>query len=80
MLYYVGQVLGEFFCINREGKLELRKYGITPVMTVQQKHRFASSFSDSVEFKNVSGVKKQEVHKEVHIDNVTIRVAYFYEW
>lgn len=26
VLYYVGQVLGGFFCINREGKLELRKY------------------------------------------------------
>ncbi len=48
VLYYVGQVLGGFFCINREGKLELRKYGITPVMTVQQKHRFSSSFSDFI--------------------------------
>ena len=27
VLFYVGQVLGGFFCINREGKLELRKYG-----------------------------------------------------
>ena len=48
VLYYVGQVLGGFFCINREGKLELRKYGITLVMTVQQKHRFSSSFSDFI--------------------------------
>ena len=48
VLYYVGQVLGGFFCINREGKLELRKYGITPVLTVQQKHRFSSSFSDFI--------------------------------
>ena len=48
VLYYVGQVLGGFFCINREGKLELRKYGVTPVMTVQQKHRFSSSFSDFI--------------------------------
>ena len=27
VLYFVGQVLGGFFCISREGKLELRKYG-----------------------------------------------------
>ena len=48
VLYYVGQVLGGFFCINREGKLELRKYGNEPVMTVQSKHRFTSSFSDFI--------------------------------
>jgi hypothetical protein len=41
VLYYVGQVLGGFFCINREGKLELRKFGNVPVMTVLQKHRFS---------------------------------------
>ena len=34
VLYYVGQVLGGFFCINREGKLELRKFGNEPVMEV----------------------------------------------
>ena len=27
VLYFVAQVLGGFFCINRERKLELRKYG-----------------------------------------------------
>ena len=48
VLFYVGQVLGGFFCINREGKLELRKYGNSPVMTVQGKHRFTSSFSDFI--------------------------------
>ena len=48
VLFYVGQVLGGFFCINREGKLELRKYGNSPVMTVQSKHRFTSSFSDFI--------------------------------
>jgi hypothetical protein len=46
--YYVGQVLGGFFCINWEGKLELRKFGNVPVMTVLQKHRFSSSFSDFI--------------------------------
>nr|WP_217934575.1 hypothetical protein [Enterocloster clostridioformis] len=48
VLYYVGQVLGGFFCINREGKLELRKYGNVPVMTVSDKLRFSSSFSDFI--------------------------------
>ncbi len=48
VLYYVGQVLGGFFCINREGKLELRKYGNEPSVTVSGKQRFSSSFSDFI--------------------------------
>ncbi|GLC79332.1 hypothetical protein [Lacrimispora brassicae] len=48
VLYYVGQVLGGFFCMNREGKLELRKYGNKPVVTVSRKQRFSSSFSDFI--------------------------------
>ncbi len=48
VLYFVGQVLGGFFCINREGKLELRKYGRSPVMEVKSRHRFTSSFSDFI--------------------------------
>ena len=48
VLYYVEQVLGGFFVINREGKLELRKYTAEPVLTVEQKHRFSSSFSDYI--------------------------------
>ena len=48
VLYFVGQVLGGFFCINREGKLELRKYGRLPVMEVKSRHRFTSSFSDFI--------------------------------
>jgi len=48
MLYYVGQVLGGFFCINRVGKLELRKYGTEPVMEIGSRHRFSSSFSDFI--------------------------------
>ena len=44
VLFYVAQVLGGFFIINREGKLELRKYGKDPVMKVEQRHRFSSSF------------------------------------
>lgn len=34
MLLYVGQVFGGFFCVNRFGKLELRKYGAEPVMKI----------------------------------------------
>ena len=48
VLYFTAQVLGGFFCVNREGKLEFRKYGETPVMEILQKHRFSSSFSDFV--------------------------------
>ena len=48
VLYFVGQVLGGFFCINREGCLELRKYGAAPVLEVKGKHRFSSSFSDFI--------------------------------
>lgn len=48
LLYYVGQVLGGFFCINREGKLELRKFSNEPVMEVESRHRFSSSFSDFI--------------------------------
>ena len=48
ILYFVGQVLGGFFCINREGKLELRKYGAEPVMELGSRQRFSSSFSDFV--------------------------------
>ena len=48
VLFYIGQVLGGFFCINREGKLELRKYGNEPVMDISNKQRFSSSFSDFI--------------------------------
>ena len=48
VLHFVAQVLGGFFVINREGKLELRKYGTVPVMEIQSKHRFSSSFSDFI--------------------------------
>ena len=34
VLFFVGQVLGGFFCINRRGRLELRKYGAEPVLEV----------------------------------------------
>ena len=48
VLYFTAQVLGGFFCVNRDGKLEFRQYGNTPVMEILQKHRFSSSFSDFV--------------------------------
>lgn len=48
VLFYVAQVLGGFFVINRVGKLELRKYGKDSVMKVEQRHRFSSSFSDFI--------------------------------
>ncbi len=48
VLHFTAQVLSGFFCINREGRLEFRQYGNTPVMEILQKHRFSSSFSDFV--------------------------------
>lgn len=48
VLFYIGQVLGGFFCITREGKLGFRKYGIDPVMNITNKQRFSSSFSDFI--------------------------------
>ena len=48
VLYFVAQVLGGFFCMNREGRLELRKYGTAPVLEIMGKHRFSSSFSDFI--------------------------------
>lgn len=48
VLYFVAQVLGGFFSINREGRLELRRYGTVPVLEIKGKHRFSSSFSDFI--------------------------------
>ena len=60
VLFYVAQVLGGFFIINREGKLELRKYGKDFVMKVEQRHRFSSSFSDFItRYTAVSSTNKQ---------------------
>lgn len=70
VLYYVGQVLGGFFCINREGKLELRKYGNKPVMEMETKHRFTSSFSDFItRYTAVSSTNmKTETAEYYHLD------------
>lgn len=48
LIYYIAQVLGCFATINREGKLEFRKYGNVSVMDVPNTQRFSSSFSDFV--------------------------------
>jgi hypothetical protein len=48
VLYYTAQVLGCFCCINREGKLELRKYNSAPILQIGSRQRFSSSFSDFV--------------------------------
>lgn len=46
VIYYIAQLLGCFATINRNGRLELRRYGRTPAMTVSAKQRYSSSFSD----------------------------------
>lgn len=48
MIFYVAQVLGRVCQINREGKLELKAYAAEPVVTMEAKHRFSSSYSDFV--------------------------------
>lgn len=48
LIYYVAQVLGCVCQINREGKLELVKYGVSPVAEVPSSQRFGSSYSDFV--------------------------------
>lgn len=48
VLFYIGQILGVFFFINRSGKLELKKYGTEAVMEISNKQRFSSSFSDFI--------------------------------
>lgn len=47
-LYYLAQTLGCFAVIDRYGKLCLTSYGNTPVMAIDIRHRFSSSFSDFV--------------------------------
>jgi hypothetical protein len=48
LIYYVAQVLGCFATINRNGKLEMRSYGIEPVIDIPDIQRFSSSFSDFI--------------------------------
>lgn len=48
VLFYIGQILGGFFFINRSGKLELKKYGTEAVMEISNKQKFSSSFSDFI--------------------------------
>ena len=47
-LYYLAQTLGCFAVIDRYGKLSLTSYGSSPVMAIDIRHRFSSSFSDFV--------------------------------
>lgn len=46
VLHFVAQVLGGFFVISRDGKLELRRFGNTPVAELPREQRYHSSFSD----------------------------------
>lgn len=50
VLYYVGQVMGGSFVMNRAGQLELRKYENTPVLMVERRHRFTSSLLEVIIF------------------------------
>ena len=70
VLFYVAQVLGCFCVINREGKLELRRYSDDPVLTVEVQHRFSSSFSDFItRYTAVSSTNmKTETAEYYHLD------------
>ena len=70
VLYYVAQVLGCFCVINREGKLELRRYSDDPVLTVEVQQRFSSSFSDFItRYTAVSSTNmKTETAEYYHLD------------
>lgn len=46
VLYYLAQAMCCYATFNRQGKLELRQYGMNPVFEVSTTHRFVSSFSD----------------------------------
>ena len=48
LIYYIAQVLGAFATINREGKLEFRKYKSTSNFSINTNQRFNSSFSDFI--------------------------------
>lgn len=47
-LHYLSQALGCFAQINREGKLVLVQYKAEPAVTINNTHRYSSSFSDFV--------------------------------
>jgi hypothetical protein len=47
-LHYLAQALGCFAQINREGKLQLVQYTAEPAVTINNTHRYSSSFSDFV--------------------------------
>lgn len=70
VLFYVGQVLGGFFVINRAGELELRKYGNVSALTVERRHRFTSSFSDFItRYTAVSSTNlRTQVAEYYHLD------------
>lgn len=67
LIYYVAQVLGCFATINREGKLEFRKYGNQPVSEISNTQRFSSSFSDFVtRYSAISSTNVKTQESEYH--------------
>ena len=48
LLHYLSQALGCFAIIDRNGKLKLVQYNAAPVCTINNTHRYTSSFSDFV--------------------------------
>lgn len=48
LLFYVAQVLGGYCQIDRYGRLVIKHFENKPVLTIPQKERFSSSYSDFV--------------------------------
>lgn len=69
-LYYLAQTLGCFAVIDRYGKLSLTSYGSTPVMAIDIRHRFSSSFSDFVtRYTAVSSTNKKTETAEYYAND-----------
>ena len=45
-IHYIAQVLGGFACINRLGKLVIKRYSSAPVVVLKEKHRYSNTVSD----------------------------------
>ena len=80
LIYYTAQVLGCVATINREGKLELRKYGTASVMEITAKQRFTSSFSDFItRYTAVSSTNQKSSEEEYYAletdDGLTMKLG-----
>lgn len=80
LIYYVAQVLGCVCQINRDGKLELKKYKITTDLEISSNKRFTSSYSDfitrytAVSFTNMN-TEESEYYALTPDDGLTLNLG-----